>query len=756
MEAGMGTINFTIDGRSVSAERGETILQVARREGIYIPTMCYISKTTPCASCRMCVVEAEGVDGMVLSCNTPPTQGLAVITNTEALETERANIMRMYDVNHPLECGVCDKSGACDLQNLTLNYGVAEQRFTAKEQSRPIDHWGLINYDPALCIMCEKCVHVCNEVIGDDAIELKFGGYKSTIIPKGSEQLDCTFCGECIAVCPVGALVSSEFQYTANAWELEKIPATCAHCSGGCALHYEVKTAGALTRGEEQIFRVTNNYEYSNLCGAGRFGFDFDVKATKDESAFGNALAALSRADAIRFNSVITNEEALILQRLKEKLGVKLFNEDARRFGRFMDAYASVSGKRHYGGSLDAIRQAEAAIVIGGRITTDNPAVRYALTTAARHNGARITYLHPIEDALLQNTATMTVRYEVGTEEGVMALIAQTLLQGADMDDDATAFIDGLDEGYLSAESNVGDDELAAIAKSLTRARNRVLVLGSDVIAHERSENIARIAALIEKYTEFSLVVVPGATNTLGASLICDLDIDSGAEHVVGYNAAGSFVLGTGDAADLKMPAMNQQEGTLVSIDNRVLPTNVGIGYGGYVLNDLAAALGVRAEYTVDYTPQLPEAAGFKPVAFDDLENFHAPLGEDVRGYLLENVAVDAVGSVEAVEDLPEFNGTVVYRCNPVNQFNANTAKASQLAEEGILYGSEQFAVAAKISDGDVVTVETGTVRTTRTFRVDATMKGTVALNPTFDLSASEVPSGTYRFEKAKIYGVSG
>jgi len=248
------TINFTIDGISVEAYKGETILQVARKNDIYIPTMCYISKTSPCASCRLCSVEVEGHDGVVLSCNTPPTEGVNIITNSVELEKERTNIMKLYDVNHPLECGVCDKSGECDLQNKTLEFNVGQQDFSAKDKSRSIDHWGLINYDPSLCILCEKCVHVCNEAIGDDAIEVKFGGYSSTIIPKNAEQLDCTYCGECIAVCPVGALISSDFQYSANAWELTRIPATCAHCSGGCSLEYEVKEAG-ISR-DADIYRV--------------------------------------------------------------------------------------------------------------------------------------------------------------------------------------------------------------------------------------------------------------------------------------------------------------------------------------------------------------------------------------------------------------------------------------------------------------------------------------------------------------------
>ena len=300
-------VNFKINGRSVTAERGETIINVARREDIYIPTMCYIEKTSPCASCRLCSVEVEGHDGFILSCNTPPTEGINVITDSESLHTERTNIMRMYDVNHPLECGVCDKSGECDLQNKTLEFNVGLQHFSAKDQPRKIEDWGLVNYDPSLCILCEKCTHVCNEVIGDDALDLLFGGYNSKVIPKNAETLDCTFCGECIAVCPVGALVSSDFQYTANSWELSKIPATCAHCSAGCALEYEVKHAGFDSPGEESIYRVTNNFEYVTLCGAGRFGFDFANTASKDEAAFSAAVSVLQNSKAIRFSSMIYN-----------------------------------------------------------------------------------------------------------------------------------------------------------------------------------------------------------------------------------------------------------------------------------------------------------------------------------------------------------------------------------------------------------------------------------------------------------------
>ena len=742
-------INFKIDGKDVVAQKGETILTVARKNDIYIPTMCYISKTSPCASCRMCVVEAEGVEGFVLSCNTPPTEGINITTNTQELESERTNIMKLYDVNHPLECGVCDKSGECDLQNKTLEFGVTQQNFSARDRSRDTQDWGLINYDPSLCILCEKCVHVCNEVIGDDAIDVKFGGYSSTIIPKNSETLDCTFCGECIAVCPVGALVSSNFKYTANAWELSRVPATCAHCSAGCPLEYETKHTGI--NGEDSIYRVKNNFEFTSLCGAGRFGFDFDNRATKDEGAFHKAIEAIKDAKAIRFSSMITNEEAHILELLKDKLGLKLFNEDARVFQEFMRSYSTISGKLHHSGSLDAIKQSDAAIIIGSRISTDNPAVRYALTTASKHNGAKIVYAHPLEDTLMQNTITQFMKYEVGTEEGVIALIANEILKDVELSDDERNFFDNLDLGYLSAESNIGEEELSQMMKSFSRTTKKVLIIGNDLIAHNRSLNIARLAGLIEKYSDFSLVVVPNEVNTLGVSLINSLDKDEDIIDVVGYNAKGNFVISSLEYANLAIASLNQQEGTFVNIDNRVLATNVALSFDGYTLKDIALEFSIKKYETIDYTKDLNKNSGFKSIEFDSLENFLSPYGDDIRGYILDEVECMADGKVESIDDLPEFNGTIIYHSNPVLQFNAYTNKTKQLEKDSTLRGSAQFASAAKISDGDKIEISFGDETIIREFKLDSDLKGTIALNPTFDIA---VDTGKYKFEKSKIVRV--
>lgn len=741
-------ISFTINNQTVSCEQGETILNVARKNGIYIPTMCYLQKTTPCASCRLCSVEAEGVDGFVLSCQAPATEGLVVRTDSEELHKERVNIMKLYDVNHPLECGVCDKSGACDLQNKTLEFNVGEQNFSAKDQPRKIEHWGKINYDPALCILCEKCTHVCNEVIGDDAIDLLFGGYSSKVVPKNSEILDCTFCGECISVCPVGALVSSDFQYTANAWELTRIPAACAHCSAACALEYEVKHESIDAIGQEKIYRVTNDFEVNTLCGAGRFAYDFENRAKKDEKAFLKAVEAF-KGGSIRFSSIITNEEAKILQLIKEKTGAKLFNQEALNFKKFMTAYSSTSGRSLYSATLDSIRKSDGIIVIGSRITADNPAVRYAVTTAARHNGARVSYMHPLEDSYMKNTATQFVKYEVGTEEGVLALIAKVLLEDKDIDSDLSEFFADLDEGYLEAESNVGDDDMEALKKNLFRTKRRTLVLGSDLISHDRAENIAKLAGVIEKHTDFDVMIIPPSTNTLGVSLICNLDEDNETASI-GYNAEGDFALSSVGSGDLDMPSLNQQEGTLTNLDKRVVPTNVALAYDGYVLNDIANALGIEAQHTIEYTSKLPVEAGFNGSLFDSLEPRYSNEIKDTRGYELKSKDVVADGILEKIAELPEFNGTVLYNCNPVLHFTPNTHKAHQLVEEAYLLGSEQFAIAAKLKNKDVVEYSFDGIHQKRIFKIDSELKGTVALNPNYDLGTKAI-SSSYRYQAVKI-----
>ncbi len=732
-------ITVTINGKAYKSTFGKTILEIARENDIYVPTMCYLTKVQPIGSCRMCVVEVEGVEGMILSCQEKATDGAVITTDSQALYDERQSIMKLYNVNHPLECGVCDKSGECDLQNKTMEFGLEEQSFTARDQHRPVENWGYVSYDPALCIMCEKCVRVSTEITGDEALKIKFGGYGSTIINTKQEKNYASL-GEAAAVCPVGALVSTRFKYTANAWELTKIPSACPHCGGGCQMYYEVKN--------EKIYRVTNEFEFANLCGAGRFGFDYaNENVLKDKAAFEKAVEAFKKADTVLVSNHTSNEEALILQKLKEKYGFKLVSPEARAYQRFMHAYASITGKHLYSGTLKGISESRAVIVFGSRMNDDAPQVKYHVNMASKWNQARVAYLHPIEDTEIQNIVTQFIKYEVGSEEGVAALLADTLLRDMELPKAIRSFLDDLDIGYLSAETNVGEEELEALEKSLRKKSGFSLVVGSDLYAHPRAEQIAKLVALLEQYAGFNVICVPPAGNAMGISLICDLD-EAAEGTTVGYNMPGDFILSALGGGDLDMPAMNQQEGTLTTIDKRVVPMNVALPFGGYVLNDIANALGLEAEYTIDYTCQLPEEKGFEKIDFDHLPDYFDSVGNEHRGYILKNRKVSVNRMIDEVEELEGFDGAVVYRCDPTEQFSAFTAKSSNLENEAVLLGSQQFAVVTKLNDGDRIRFTIDGVKFDRMFKIDTSMKGTIALNPVFDMGLSGALVSSYRFKR--------
>jgi len=737
-------INFKIDGVEVTAQKGESIIDVARRNGFYIPTMCYLPKTTPNASCRMCSVEVVGQDGFVLSCNTPAVEGIEVITDSEVLYSERQNIMKMYNVNHPLQCGVCDKSGECDLQNKTLEFGVAEQTFAVRDQARKKKKWGVHTYDPSLCIMCEKCTAVCNEVVGSEALFIKPGGYKSEI---DIRLANCIECGECISVCPVGAMASTDFKYSANAWEFKKVPSSCSHCSSACSLYYESKHIGISSDSEHRkIYRVTNEADFSSLCGAGRFGYDFEnLDVKKDVVAFNLAVEKFKSAKNVLFSSIITNEEVRLLKLLQEKIGFNLVNEEARKFQSFMKAFSSTANSSLYNATLDDIATSDFIVSIGASISSDNPMIRFAMSKAVNHKRAYVATIHPIKDADISNIITQTIKNEVGSEEAALAMLADAFIVDKSSQQE---FFDGLDLGYLSGESNISQEEIELLYHFSKRKKSATLIIGEDIINHSRAENIARIVGMLQKSGVFKVIVVPPVTNTLGVSLIANLDTMQEGE-TVGYNVKADFTLSSKGDGDLDIPSLNQQEGTFVNIDRDLVVLNAGVPYSGYELNDIVNAIGIRNDETINQTALL----GFKNIAFDDLVDYIDNGGVVTRGYKIEAIENDEVVKIEDIAELGEYNGSVVYSCNPINQFNKFTKDCAQITEKLDLIGSEQFAVASKIKSGNMVKFVVNGVEYTRRFKVDRKMTGTIAYNPNFD---ADVKSTEYRYNQVKIEVTNG
>lgn len=828
----MNEITITIDGRSVQTQEGEYILNAARANGIFIPAICYLTRCSPTLACRICLVEADGKQ--VYACNAKAKEGMEITTTTPNILAERRAIMEVYDVNHPLECGVCDQSGECELQNYTLEVGVDAQTYSIKDTHKPAQNWGLIHYDPALCIMCERCITVCKDMIGDAAlstvargsepIEAEFkesmpkDAYamwnklnKSLIAPNGGDTLDCTNCGECSAVCPVGALVSSDYQYTSNAWEHKQIPATCAHCSAGCQLSYDIKHT-SIENPQSKIYRVKNEWNYVSLCGAGRYGYDFENRdVVKNPAAFDAAIAAFKKADTIAFTSTITNEEAMILQRLKEKFGYRLVNNEALALKNFLSSYSTISGKSLYGGDLKQVHEADFVVSIGSALKTDNPNARFAMNNALSMNKGAGLYFHPINDPVIEdmsknvtqfNHAPMmeeaalylmldlfgdkalmplsvseylstfhtskTITVEETVDEKVTETVTKMVLNEEsgieeEVSEEVTKTVKKkvskeveVDENALFTLLNAPEGFADTLTKYLAKKENFALMVGPDLYTHPHAENCARLAALIEKYTPFSVTMIPNLSNTLGVAMICDLESTCGS-YAIGYNTSGDFTLSALGNGDLDMPSLNQQEGTLTSIDKRVNPTNAALGYGGYVLNDLANALGVNAKLTVDYTAQLPENRGFKTTAFDALPNHYTNSGEEVRGYCLEiqNVGVNGDENVVPFNADTAIREAVVYLANPVLQFSPFTAAAHQLEEKGGLYASRTLMQTNGWNEGDRVKVKTAHGELNVTIITDGKIEGDIAYLPTFDAAInSEALFNGYRFTGVSIQKV--
>jgi len=247
-----------------------------------------------------------------------------------------------------------------------------------------------------------------------------------------------------------------------------------------------------------------------------------------------------------------------------------------------------------------------------------------------------------------------------------------------------------------------------------TRKTAPILIIGEDVINHPRAKNIAMITGLLQKSGVFKVLIIPPVTNSLGVSLICKLDKEEEG-LTIGYNTKADFVLSAKGEGDLDMPALNQQEGTFVNIDKDLTPLNAGVGYTGYELNDIANALGIESENIIDYTSQL----GFENIEFDSLENSVDNSGNVTRGYKIKSIPNKKKTKISEVDDLDEYNGSVVYSCNPLNQFNQFTKDCSQIKEKTDLIGSEQFALASRIKSGDNIQGIEGTCIISHTVPAD-------------------------------------
>ena len=817
-------ITLTIDGKTVEAKDGESILNVARANNVFVPAVCYLTRCSPTLACRLCLVEADGKQ--VYGCNTKVKAGMDISTTTPNIAIERRAIMEVYDVNHPLQCGVCDQSGECELQNYSLYMKVDSQSYSIKDIHRPTQHWGVMNYDPALCIVCERCVTVCQDMVGSnalstvkrpsDAIDATF----KSEMPKdayamwnklnksliGYDADACTNCGECISACPVGALVSHDFQYTSNAWELKKIPAANPHSSDCAFLYYDIKHESIDNHATKKIYRVNSEPHYSTVNGAGRFAYDFENKvSSKDKVAFKKAVEAFKNAKNIKFNSYITNEEALILQEISSKTGAKLVNEDARRYQEFLNNYSKTSGKSLYSSTLADVHSSNFVISVGGYLKSDLPNARYAFNNSVIMNKGAGLYFHPVADPIMEKIGkkgkTTEFIYHVPlAEEAILYFILYKF--GKELPAQVQEYIDSFkqtktktvveevketvveivkDEAtgeekevkkvvtnkvskevefeYSTLVELFGKDEkfLDLLEEMLAKKDKFSLIVAEDLITHPNSLNLAKLCGLIDRCTAFDVVIIPSQTNTLGVAQICTLSKEVEG-FSVGYNMKADFELSALGDGNLDIPALNQQEGTFTNIDKKVIPTNAALEFKGYTLNEVAnEVLGTDVEYTIEYTAKLPIQKGYKSEQFDDLPNKFGNDQIEYRGYDLQTFEVSIQDDFKPIIDeriTLQDDELIIYRANPINQFNEFTAIAHEFKDklqDGIFFSKSLFEK-LELNEGDKVKVIANNQELILEAYVDIQIEGNIPYISTFmKNSSSNALFNTYRFNKAKV-----
>ena len=286
-----------------------------------------------------------------------------------------------------------------------------------------------------------------------------------------------------------------------------------------------------------------------------------------------------------------------------------------------------------------------------------------------------------------------------------------------------------VDENELVSILGGSDTFADNFEKMMKKKENFSLIVGEDLYFHPKARNLSRLVALIEDVCDMNLVMIPPRTNSLGVAMICDLDEEESG-YIVGYNEHGHFRLGARGFSKLDIPALNQQEGTFVTMNKVVVPTNPALEYKGYELNDILKEFDIGERETIDFTPMLARFDGFKDVEFDDLPNGYTNTGKEDRGYIAENISVEKqVVSLVEFNDSSIIEGEIAYRCNPQRQFNDFTDKSHQINEEFALYVSPSK---AEMLDEEVEVEFDGSTSIKLKVVVDDRIEGDIVLIPDF------------------------
>ena len=472
-------ISLKINDRDVQVPAGTLLIEATRRMGTEVPSFCYYPGLSLQAACRMCLVEIEKMPKLQTACTMVAAEGMVVRTDTQQVRQARKYMLEFLLTNHPLDCPVCDKGGECELQDMVFRYGADSSRFVEEKIHRPEEKWSnLVYYDAPRCILCFRCVRVCDEGMDVKALGVGMRGANSVIIPNREDHLECEECGMCIDICPVGALTSGTYRYKTRPWEMEYVPTICTHCSNGCKVTLSVRNHEIMRANSRDLSGINGDF----LCVKGRFGFDFTQHPERIrqplirkgdkllpvswEEAAQAAAAKLKQAHAaggpegIGFvgSNRATNEENYLFQRLaRATFGTN--NIDHLRTADYTGLMAAL-GERAADSllTMDQLYHAKAILLIGNDPTNENPLAAWQIRTNIRHHGAKLFIINSRE-IRLRRQARQYAKLGHGQEAAALRWLAH-------------------EEGQLSPEIV---EQLVAIKAGLEAESEIAIVYGAEI-----------------------------------------------------------------------------------------------------------------------------------------------------------------------------------------------------------------------------------------------------------------------------------
>ena len=520
------SITIEIDGREVEARPGQMLIEVTDRIGAYVPRFCYHDKLTVAANCRMCLVEVEKAPKPLPACATPVMDGMKVQTRSELALDAQKSVMEFLLINHPLDCPICDQGGECELQDLAMGYGRDVSRYQEKKRVVQDKNIGpLVQTDMTRCIHCTRCVRFGEEIAG--LRELGATG-RSEFMEIGTyveKSMASELSGNVIDLCPVGALTSKPFRYTARTWEMTQHNGIAVHDGVGSNIHFHVKddrVKRVVPAQNEDINEVwlsdRDRFSYEGLNSAERLGAPMirngqDWREVDWQTAFGHITrklrAVTDRHGADRVGALVspssTCEEFYLAQKLMRGIGSGNIDHRLRQADfSGQDAAPACPG---LGLSLNEVEALEAALVIGGFPRKDQPLFNHRLRKAAAA-GARVMAINPVDFSFNYEIAHKCIAAPDQLVHELAAVLKAAL--GSARKDDLPATL--LNEIRPAARHK-------NIARELVNADRTAVFIGNLGMSHPQLSSLRFLAALLAQRVSGTLGYLEYGANSAGAWL---------------------------------------------------------------------------------------------------------------------------------------------------------------------------------------------------------------------------------------------